>query len=141
MLPGAGANDGPILLVQTDSIPTSTKAEIKRITGTTCAATAPPPILAEGSGVGDDVETFTLSDEPVVIEFTHIGTSNFVVWSLDSGLSHVDLVVNEIGPYAGTRPMQFESDEPVSGLEIIADGAWTYEVWRLSDGPRAELPR
>lgn len=133
--PTAGSNDAPILLVKTDSIPTSTKSEIERITGTTCATTPPPPTLTEGSGVGDDVETFTLPDEPVVIELTHNGTSNFAVWSLDSGLSHIDLLVNEIGPYTGTRPMQFEFDEPVAGLEIIADGAWSYEVWRLSDEP------
>jgi putative cell wall-binding protein len=133
--PAAGANDAPILLVRTDSIPGATKSEIQRITGTPCAPTPPPPVLAEGSGVGDDVETVALPNVPVVVEFSHGGSSNFAVWSLDSGFSNIDLLVNEIGPYTGTRPMQFDSGEPVSGLEIIADGTWSYQIRRLSDEP------
>lgn len=31
--------------------------------------------------------------------------------------------------------MQFDSGEPASGLEIGADGAWSYQIRRLSDEP------
>jgi putative cell wall-binding protein len=41
--PAAGANDAPILLVKPDSIPSATKSEIQRITGTTCDTAPPPP--------------------------------------------------------------------------------------------------
>jgi putative cell wall-binding protein len=41
--PAAGANNAPILLVQTNSIPASTALEIQRITGTRCAPPTPPP--------------------------------------------------------------------------------------------------
>lgn len=133
--PVAGSGSAPILLVQQNAIPISTRTEIQRITGATCATTPPPPILAEGSGVGDNVAKLDLPNVPVVIEFSHSGSSNFAVWSLDSQLGKVDLLVNEIGSYTGTRSMQFDSGEPISGLEIIADGVWTYQIRKLSDEP------
>jgi len=133
--PVAGAGGAPILLVQQNAIPGSTRTEIQRLTGTTCAATPPPPVLAEGSGVGDDVVAMNLPNVPVIIEFSHDGSSNFAVISRDTSLDWIDLLVNEIGSYTGARPMQFAANEPVAALEITADGVWTYKVWRLSDEP------
>ncbi len=91
------------------------------------------PILGEGYGTGDDVVAMNLPNVPVIIEFSHNGSSNFAVISRDKSLDWIDLLVNEIGNYAGTRPMQFAANEPVAALEITADGAWTYKIWRLSD--------
>jgi hypothetical protein len=99
-----------------------------------------PPPLAGGSGVGDAVVALNLPAERVVIEFSHDGSSNFAVWSLDQSLGKIDLLVNEIGVYDGTRPMQFEAGETVSNLEIIADGNWTYEIRSLDGEPRLSCP-
>jgi hypothetical protein len=102
---------------------------------------APPPgnpipgLVQKGSGNGDDVVALSLPNVPVVVEFSHDGSSNFAVWSLDNALGKVDLLVNEIGTYAGTRPMQFDPMEPVSYLEMIADGKWTFEVRELASEP------
>jgi len=93
------------------------------------------PDLGSGSGNGDKVVPLNLPNVPVVIRLTHNGSSNFIVWSLDKSFGKVDLLVNEIGRYSGTRQMQFDAREPVAGLEIRADGAWTYEISRLSDEP------
>lgn len=93
------------------------------------------PILARGSGTGDDVVSMNLPNVPVIVEFSHNGSSNFAVISRDRSLGWIDLLVNEIGNYTGTRPMQFAANEPVAALEITADGAWTYKIWRLSDEP------
>jgi hypothetical protein len=86
------------------------------------------------------VVSLSLPAEPVVIEFSHDGDSNFYVWSLDESLSSIDLLVNEIGTYNGTRLMQAEADESVTGLEVGADGNWTYEVRRLSQEPNRNCP-
>ncbi|MEN8238206.1 MAG: hypothetical protein ABFR53_03275, partial [Actinomycetota bacterium] len=92
------------------------------------------------SGHGDDVVSLSIPDEPVVIEFSHDGDSNFYVWSLDTGLNTIDLLVNEIGTYSGTRLMQAAESEVVKGLEIGADGNWTYEIRRLSLEPNRSCP-
>lgn len=92
-----------------------------------------PPVLAQGSGTGDDVVEIDIPDTPAIVTFTHVGTSNFSVWSLDQGLDNIDLLVNTIGNYDGTRPMQFTDDEAVTGFEISADGNWTYLIAPLSE--------
>jgi len=110
---------------------TTTTAE--RDTTTTQAPTTTstlPPILAEGSGTGDSVVEFDIPNTPVIITLTHNGSSNFAVWSLGTDFENIDLLVNDIAVYEGTRPMQFD-EEPVSGLEITADGNWTYFVQPL----------
>ncbi|MDH3399020.1 MAG: hypothetical protein OEM81_14500, partial [Acidimicrobiia bacterium] len=43
--------------------------------------------------------------------------------------SHSDLLVNEIGAYSGTRPVNhWSSDEKVRHLDITSSGPWTVNV-------------
>jgi len=70
-----------------------------------------------------------------VIELTHDGDSNFAAISLDGSFETIDLLVNEIGRYEGTRSMQLTVDEVVSGLEIKANGNWTYQIRPLFQEP------
>jgi hypothetical protein len=91
-----------------------------------------PPILAEGSGTGDSVVELDIPNTPVIITLTHSGSRNYAVWSLGTDFENIDLLVNEIGVYEGTRPMQFD-EESVSSLEITADGSWTYLVQPLNE--------
>ncbi|MCR6111541.1 hypothetical protein HXA35_14415 [Bacillus sp. A301a_S52] len=79
------------------------------------------------SGTGDTAtELFNLSDGFAVLEFTHSGSSNFIVeLKNESGAS--ELVVNHIGSYEGAN---FELI-PQSGdylLDISADGEWSAEI-------------
>jgi len=55
--------------------------------------------------------------------FTHDGSSNFIVKVFQGGSE--ELLINEIGPYQGQRPIVGE--EPVV-FDIDADGAWTMRV-------------
>jgi len=81
------------------------------------------------TGVGNDVIDFRIpGDVPAVLDLTHNGTSNFIVWSLDSSFGMIDLLVNEIGPYEGRRMVHggwFTAPEFVRHLDITADGAWS----------------
>jgi hypothetical protein len=99
-----------------------------------------PPIVAEGSGTGDDVIELELPQSPLVVEFTHEGEGNFAVASLDPTSEMIEILVNEIGPYAGTRGMQFSVGEVVTGLEIMADGDWTYQIRPLFQEPIMSCP-
>lgn len=84
------------------------------------------PIVVNGSD-NDVVDLQIPGDVPAVIDFTHDGSSNFIVWSLDSSLGTIDLLVNEIGPYDGRRPVNvwLLNPEVVRHLDITADGNWT----------------
>lgn len=92
--------------------------------------TIPPPIVHEG--VGDAVIEIALPEPraPAVATISHGGSSNFAVFTLDSNFSQTDLLVNEIGNYAGTVAIDFQ-DSGTAGLEITADGPWRIELKSL----------
>jgi hypothetical protein len=65
------------------------------------------------------------NNEPAVVGLTHDGSSNFIVHSYTANNESVDSLVNEIGAYQGTRPMNFFEGDGVGLLEVQADGNWT----------------
>lgn len=80
------------------------------------------------SGSGDTILQIELPGGPDSIgiaTMSHSGSSNFAVWSLDANLNQSDLLVNEIGSYAGTVPFNLSSSEQITAFEISADGPWT----------------
>jgi hypothetical protein len=97
----------------------------------------PAPVVPKDkvySGRGDKVLRLSLSDNDVHIAvITHVGGSNFVVWTLDSGGDQIDLLVNEIGRYSGARPLDFV-DTPAA-LKVEAGGRWKISVRVLQRAP------
>lgn len=74
------------------------------------------------SGNGDDV--VILGDSGTVATFSNHGTSNFIVWATDqNAYSGLDLIVNEIGDYWGTRPMR----SPAL-LQVTSNGEWSIDI-------------
>jgi len=93
----------------------------------------PPPPLPEPdpitfSGIGDHATAvFQLTSGLAKFEFTHHGSSNFIVWLYNSTTGAVAaLLVNEIGAYSGTTAEGLESGTYL--LNIRADGAWTARI-------------
>jgi hypothetical protein len=80
-----------------------------------------PSFGASTSGDGDAVVAYTGSSGTAA--FTNKGTSNFVVMQFDMLGSSGNLMVNEIGNYSGSVPID-------SGglLVITSDGHWTVSV-------------
>jgi hypothetical protein len=98
----------------------------------------PKPVTTFGAivieGRGDDIiDVPVITDAPVVATFTHSGSSNFAVVSFGGSGERLDLLVNEIGNYRGTVPLNFSS--PPAELEITADGAWTVTISDVRDQP------
>ncbi len=104
------------------------------------ARTAPaPPVgvtVARFSGHGARVLTIRVTVRaPLVVTATHAGSANFIVELVGRGRH--DLLVNEIGSYAGqvaaedVRPGRYR-------LPVDADGAWTIVVTRPVPGPSAK---
>ena len=102
--------------------PTNTPEPTSTPVPTATPVPPPEPVVLSGSGQRA-TEEFYLPSTISVANFTHNGSSNFVVKAyVDSG---EELLVNEIGFYRGSRPLV--SSGPVM-LDIQADGAWTVQV-------------
>lgn len=90
----------------------------------------PPLTLASFSGSGNDVISYNFDDVgPAIAEISHEGSSNFVVWAFNSKGEHSDLLVNEIGDYAGTVAANFDSSAGSHrGFDVRADGDWSIVI-------------
>jgi len=92
----------------------------------------PEPEPIEFSGQGDDVSSkFTLESGITIITMTHSGDSNFAITLLDNAGGYVDLLVNEIGVFDGSKAIGVREDNIIGAkpgihlLDITADGNWT----------------
>ncbi len=84
--------------------------------------TPAPPIL-KLAGRGDKVVRFTAQDAPTVARITGKGSGNFAVVSY-AGSVYGDLLVNEIGAYAGWVYVAAGENR----LKVSSSGSWTIEV-------------
>lgn len=52
----------------------------------------------------------------------------------------MDLLINTIGSYQGTVPLDFSSDEQTSRLEIKSSGSWEVQILPLSSARTGTVP-
>lgn len=83
------------------------------------------------SGHGDDVTPkFTLEQGITIITMTHDGSSNFVIKLLNDKGDWVDLLVNEIGAFEGSKAIGVRTDNIIGAkpgthlLDVTADSNW-----------------
>jgi hypothetical protein len=95
------------------------------------------PIEATGfapinlSGTGAKVAKFEIPETAAAIAtINHRGSSNFAVTSLDASGGTNELLVNEIGNYAGT--VLFDVVDHSVAFEIEADGSWRIDIKPIS---------
>jgi hypothetical protein len=98
----------------------------------------PAPIILEGAG--DNVVDVPKGDEPMIAKVAYNGGSNFVIWNIDRSGNQMDLLVNTIGAYQGTLPIDFLDNEQTASFEIKADGAWRIELLTLGKARQSEIP-
>jgi hypothetical protein len=84
--------------------------------------TATPTILKK-SGRGDKIVKFAAQDEPTIARISTKGGGNFSVVSY-AGSAYDDLLVNEIGSYAGTVYVA----PGVNRLRVQSSGSWKIEI-------------
>jgi hypothetical protein len=91
------------------------------------------------NGSGNDVFALRIpGDAPAVLDISYSGGSNFIVWSLDGGHGFIDLLVNEIGSYQGSRLVNggwIGTPDQVRFLDVSSSGSWTITVKPLSAAP------
>ncbi|AWE42662.1 MULTISPECIES: hypothetical protein [unclassified Actinobaculum] len=90
-------------------------------------------------GTGADVITVDGLDNSIlwVAQATHSGYSNFAVWPVDASGQDIDLLVNEIGSYSGSRLLNAEGDP--AAIRIEADGTWSIDVIPYTDAPAWDM--
>jgi len=77
------------------------------------------------TGVGQQVSGFVMIPKGLTtFRMTHNGSSNFQVWLLDDSGQPMELLVNEIGSFNGSKAVGIEK-AGIYLLDISADGNWS----------------
>ena len=105
------------------------------ITQVAPASELKPPITLSGSGQQAS-PFFNVASGLTIFEMEHDGQSNFAIWLLDSEGNMVDLLVNEIGSFNGSKAIGIAEPETYI-LDISADGNWTVDI--SQEAPASEL--
>jgi hypothetical protein len=63
-----------------------------------------------------------------------------VVWNYGATNEQIDLLVNTVGTYDGTRPLDWESGQQTAKLQIKASGQWKITVSPLAAARREQVP-
>ena len=118
--------------------PTTTTEPATTTTAPSTTTTEAPELMAEGSGSSGDLVEFSIVKTATAVTFTHNGTGAFQVQDLGADLEPAGLLNVAIGPYQGTRPLQWEAAS--GGFEITADGDWTYSVFNIDYARHENCP-
>jgi len=122
----------------TPPLPTSTPRPTNTPRPSATPTQPPEPIVL--SGVGDSVADLEKWAGPALAHITYTGGSNFAVWNYGPDGEKIDLLVNTIGAYDGTRPIDFLEDEDTVRFEVKSSGEWVMQVLPLSDVRRETIP-
>lgn len=93
------------------------------------------PVTVSGSGA--DVVEIPSNLAVCLVDAQHNGGRNFSIWSLDSNMENIDLLVNAIGAYSGTTTTGMGKGTS-QYLEIEADGDWTITMSPISEAHQLE---
>lgn len=100
------------------------------------------------SGHGDDVTPkFTLEQGITIITMTHDGSSNFAIKLLNDKGDLVDLLVNEIGAFEGSKAIGVRTDNIIGAkpgthlLDVTADGNWEVVIEQPRPTEAKSLPQ
>ncbi len=86
----------------------------------------PSPITLSGTGQQAS-KKFSLESGLSIFKMTHTGTSNFAVILMDSDGQRVELLVNDIGKFDGSKAVGIAKKGEYI-LDVSADGKWTVTI-------------
>ncbi len=79
------------------------------------------------SGSGSKVLEIHKWQGPAIARITHTGKSNFNVESFDAANRHIQFLVDAVGDYSGTVPVDFDETD-TARMTINADGTWGIQI-------------
>jgi hypothetical protein len=98
----------------------------------------PEPITISGNS--DDVVDVDKWDGPAIAKITFQGTGNFAVINYGANNQRYDLLVNTIGVYSGTVPIDFLDDEDTKRFEVKANGPWEITILEITEMRSEKIP-
>ena len=111
--------------------PAPTNTPIPSITPTATITNTPEPDPIVFKGVGSQVVDFKKWNGPAVLKVSNIGGSTFRIRSYNADGYMVDDLVNVIGSYVGTVPLDFLEHQMSTRLEINSGGTWEISILPL----------
>lgn len=118
--------------------PTNTPGPTKTRTKMPTYTPTPEPIILTGSG--DSVVDLKNWDRAGIAEISYNGSGNFVVKNYNASGENLDLLVNTIGAYHGSVPINFFDDEKTTRFEVKASGEWEIKIISILDGRWEIIP-
>ena len=119
-------------------VPTSTPQPTKTPTLMPTATATPKPIKL--SGTGDSVVDIDKGDWAAIVKIKYSGGGNFAIWTYGKTGEKYDLIVNTVGVYSGTRPIDFLNNQRTARFEITASGKWEIEVLPSTQARSIKVP-
>jgi hypothetical protein len=95
------------------------------------------PLVFSGSGAR--VLEVNKWQGPAIARITHTGLSYFTVESFDASGRHLEFLVDTIGDYSGTLPVDFDKTA-TRRLTINADGTWGIQFLPVSSAQMVPVP-
>jgi hypothetical protein len=122
-------------------LPTNTAAPTRTPRPTATSTPVPEPIFL--TSVGDSVFDIEKWEGPALLKIKYTGGSNFAVRNYPANSNdYYDLLVNTIGPYEGTVPLDFLDGQQTARFEVIAatSGAWEFHIEPLANARIERIP-
>lgn len=93
------------------------------------------------TGRGDDTVNINKPKGPAIAQISTTATSgNFIVSNYNEDGESLDLLVNEIGSYSGTRAIDLLEPEKTTRFEVNASGSWTIKISPLTSARKVSVP-
>lgn len=122
--------DTPIPTVTFTPAPTSTPKPTPTPLPTYTPEPTQAPIILTGKG--NQVVDVKKPDGPMLLHTKYTGSSNFFVYNYDVDGNQMDLLVNVVGSYEGTVPLDFEQGQATTRFEVKGSGSWEFTIMPLS---------
>jgi len=99
----------------------------------------PQPVIL--TGTGDSIVDFVKWSGPAILHVKHVGGSNFILKNYPAnGNEYYDLLINTIGSYEGTLPLDFIDGQLTARFEVKAGGQWEIQVLPFDTIRREIIP-
>lgn len=110
-------------------------------TATSVPSPTPEPEPITLTGTGDSVvDVAKTSNYPAILKAKYSSGGNFAILNYGPNNERIDLLVNTIGAYEGTVPLDFRTSEHTVRLEITASGPWEIQILPVSQARHATIP-
>jgi hypothetical protein len=100
----------------------------------------PTPAPIDLSGKGNSIVNVEKWNGPALARIIYMGVGNFAVVNYGPDDERLNLLVNTIGKYEGTVPLDFLDGEQTVRLEVKSSGPWEMHVVPLGEVRFVDIP-